>query len=625
MRIVKQVSFIFVLLLSVSGAIFANDATADVPITETIWAILSTIIDFASWIWVLLAIIAGKVMTNDLVYGEFLGFDNILWQMRVVSRQISTFAIGWLFLFYVLQFLFKPDETTPSFIKQKLWYLILGWVLIQVSWFGIGAIMDIQTITTAAVWSMPTSLFNQMPDLQQVAVSTSAHIQKKYVYSTNSDSKTPAIVWQGEKGLNDTESIMDLVNTSTETLSWILIWLWSAIFSFQDYSSLDVNQASSLTSSELPWYIATVFIKFGVIVMYAWALLLLVLINIFRLVTLWILIPFSPFLILIGVYKAWWGSTDAGSQLWIGSFVDILKLIFAPTVFTAALWFSLIVILTFVKLMNVNDNVTLNNGITIKIDSEKQVLDSELASVEFSGELWEWFSKSWNAILTDLLIVGMALALIWFIVKLSIDMLPDNMMWKKTVQSAQSALWTAAWNVPLIPIPWMWTVWVNTAIWTAQRWYSDFSRKLSTNRRNESARFSDKINSALWINNGITQAEKADIETLAVNKWTSNMTDYISQINKNFLSQEKATWWNIYALDKWFATHYKDIVKSQGLSTKNKIDGVDSIKSYIDSSVPKETDKRKLLEYLHTSFGGTGNNPLTYEDFAKRKYGVETR
>jgi hypothetical protein len=38
-------------------------------------------------------IVAGKLIDNSFVYGEIFNFDAVLWQMRVMSRNLADYAL----------------------------------------------------------------------------------------------------------------------------------------------------------------------------------------------------------------------------------------------------------------------------------------------------------------------------------------------------------------------------------------------------------------------------------------------------------------------------------------------------------------------------------------------------
>gem|GEM_PF-2692143 len=70
--------------------------------------------------WVVLAMGAGKMMSNSFVYGEFMNFDVYLWQMWNISKNFANMAIGLMFLFYVRKLIFTPDQLTGSEVGKKI-------------------------------------------------------------------------------------------------------------------------------------------------------------------------------------------------------------------------------------------------------------------------------------------------------------------------------------------------------------------------------------------------------------------------------------------------------------------------------------------------------------------------
>lgn len=98
------------ILLSVGTSVFAQGSTPD-----NSWNFsqsLQQLITLFSWLWVVLAMGAGKLMSNTFVYGEFMNFDVYLWQMRNISKNFANIAIGFMFLFYVRKIIFTPAQLT---------------------------------------------------------------------------------------------------------------------------------------------------------------------------------------------------------------------------------------------------------------------------------------------------------------------------------------------------------------------------------------------------------------------------------------------------------------------------------------------------------------------------------
>ena len=50
-------------------------------------------LDILSWLWVVPATVAGKLLTNDFVYGEVLGLTGILWKIWQTMRIYAYFVL----------------------------------------------------------------------------------------------------------------------------------------------------------------------------------------------------------------------------------------------------------------------------------------------------------------------------------------------------------------------------------------------------------------------------------------------------------------------------------------------------------------------------------------------------
>jgi hypothetical protein len=54
-----------------------------------------------------LANLAGKLMTNDIVYGSFLHLDASLWTLWNIMKNFANFALGFMVIFAVVKNLFS--------------------------------------------------------------------------------------------------------------------------------------------------------------------------------------------------------------------------------------------------------------------------------------------------------------------------------------------------------------------------------------------------------------------------------------------------------------------------------------------------------------------------------------
>ena len=122
-------------------------------------------ISFLSWAWVLLAKVAWTFLTNNWIYWEYLWLDVLLWKYRNIVRNIANFGL-WFYFVYVIwkwlidQFYQWKDSITKD-LKNILLWLLVAWVWIQSSWVLTAAVVDVSTITLAAVGSFPSQVISE--------------------------------------------------------------------------------------------------------------------------------------------------------------------------------------------------------------------------------------------------------------------------------------------------------------------------------------------------------------------------------------------------------------------------------------------------------------------------------
>ena len=76
----KLISLILVFLIFIP-TVYASGST---PATSN--DILVLLMDLTNILWLPFAFIAGQLLTNDFVYGTFLGVDKVLWNIWNISR-----------------------------------------------------------------------------------------------------------------------------------------------------------------------------------------------------------------------------------------------------------------------------------------------------------------------------------------------------------------------------------------------------------------------------------------------------------------------------------------------------------------------------------------------------------
>jgi hypothetical protein len=186
-----------------------------------------------------LAILAGKLMSNDFVYGSFMHLDIYLRKIRNIMKNFANFALIGIILISIIKSLVGKE----SLNAKKLILSALGaGVLIQASWFLMGALVDISTVATAAISSFPTSFISNNTELKDtITQSISQFKAKKIKYNLEADmtDQSQKIVEFIEPiGINQSQTTQELNNLIMPTYNSIsgpFIYLGMGVFGFQHY------------------------------------------------------------------------------------------------------------------------------------------------------------------------------------------------------------------------------------------------------------------------------------------------------------------------------------------------------------------------------------------------------
>ena len=102
-RHIKVLLIVFVVLGLFSNYVFADGPALINPDVESTIKVVYKALSILSWWWIVLANLAGKLITNDVVYGTFLHLDSTLWTLWNVAKNISNFLLWFLVLYSILR------------------------------------------------------------------------------------------------------------------------------------------------------------------------------------------------------------------------------------------------------------------------------------------------------------------------------------------------------------------------------------------------------------------------------------------------------------------------------------------------------------------------------------------
>ena len=124
---------------------------------DTIYVFLTNLWKFFSWIWIVLWNFAGVLMTNAMVYWEFMHLDSFLWKIWQMSRTIANYALWFLFIYYIFKYIFFKDDKPPI---GKVKDILVASVLVQISRFMVMVLVDLSTIGLATVSSFSSQVLS---------------------------------------------------------------------------------------------------------------------------------------------------------------------------------------------------------------------------------------------------------------------------------------------------------------------------------------------------------------------------------------------------------------------------------------------------------------------------------
>lgn len=538
----KIVSVFLILWLLFFGLSFAQQQWSSENMER-----LQTTFQFIVWFlsrWrVLLASIAGKLMTNDMVYWSFIHMDVFIRKARNIMKNFANYALWFGFLFFIIKSFFSKWWAWD--VKWKIIWFIAWWVLVQASRFIFWAIIDVSTITLMSISSFPWQILQSNVQFQKQFNQLSAqwwnwlpatwevftwiemvlNPNKKNDEDFFSIKEKPLAKWISQ------DNYMDMILPSYNNISWPLIFMWTSIFWFQNYTKANYKTTSA----------RKLFLEFGInlfiILIYSIWLLFLIFINFIRIFYLWIFIIFSPFIILLAVAKQTKLFWEKASGEWILkqlSFWNAVTLIFKPVIFVAYISIMLIFVIWVKAILlpqewwnvNISDNITISSQ---KVSTPQwDYYDSSIKSEDILDFSVNWAKNS----LADLIVAFFTLFLMRFLIKMAVSKWSWIDRLDKNIQEQTKKLENMAWQLPVVPIAWW--VWLNSVFWNDNSIKSWLNQKLniSDRRSNDSE---DRVNELLWISLARKTSYTRDLENNIKSKdptlFRNNSAEIATKVN----------------------------------------------------------------------------------------------
>ena len=560
-KTIKIVGLICIICFFFVIPTFAQETTATSGI-EGLKKTLNDALSLFSWWWVVLAVLAWKLMTNDFVYGAFLHMDVYLWKIRNIMKNFANFMLIALVLWSIIKSLTGKEALD---IKKVITNTLIAGILIQASRFLVGAIIDISTIATTAISSFPMSYLKNDAALQgEVKNAITDFKAKRAVIDFNTTWTTTS--WKDAQWTASSEELRQNILPTYKSVSWPFIFLWMGVFKFQNYPMVD-------TTSETQKITLEFLLRFVLLFFFTVWLLLLLIANVMRIWLLWIFIIASPFLILMQIFKIKTWNWGIGKLLSTSNFVAI---VFKPVIFVAWIAIMLIVILSMRNGMgsswwaqwenNLNGVILGKSGTDTSTLTIEWVTSVSASQTDLLGK--DVLDPAQN-VFSMIIMLLLSIFIMWRFIKLSL-----TIWWwpiEETMKRLTKFTEGMAGTMPIIPFKW-WAASAKSLLSFSNKTRDSALKVAGMDMRGHfyrsEAEFGKYVNeNFLGIGQSRSQKDANDLEEIRSSSPNTFMTESIK------IASERNEWLSLNnpyrrpVLEKWLATkEWNSALKNAGAS-----------------------------------------------------------
>jgi len=101
--------------------------------------------------------IAAVALDNTLIYWSILNLDAILWQFWQIMRNFANFALWFLFIRKIFEYIIMSKSTWVDLAKT-IKSVVVWAILVQASWFIMAVLIDLSTVGVYGLWAMPLTI-----------------------------------------------------------------------------------------------------------------------------------------------------------------------------------------------------------------------------------------------------------------------------------------------------------------------------------------------------------------------------------------------------------------------------------------------------------------------------------
>jgi len=583
-----------------------QSTNVDVKTNKEEWEKTSVLLNkLSQWLYAMswpMMILAGTFTDNDVIYGTFIWLDKSLWGIWNMMRTFANFFIWFLFIVAVLCYFWdiKKEQLNPMKILPQM---VLASVLVNASWFIIGAMLDLSTIATYAVGLLPMKVDDTIKDIAIPKVTivlaptnTDSKFQvklcgdyeacvfdSKWLETSNKPCYFLGQTWAdgdtfGYKILEDGAKTQDKWKdipcsiTKEKMLDNMknLTWPFISIFqSLMDSSQVAKNEASMTPATNASITIMKAIFLIALLV----PLVTLCIILVVRAVLLWMIIVFSP-LIFLFTAISWFKGI-----LWEKkSLSAVISLIFLPVFVTFALSMSLVFMNALQKskiqsdiewpkllsLFGCKSTDSENMTCTIKegTDIEMELAQNDKSAGGLLKDLGKWM---WRIIAN---LFG-----IWFMWVIVFAALKSSKITEGIASSIEKFSTSMAKAAPILPVLW------GQSISSLQRWARTIA---DIPRQRYSQQYQEKLapiveetqRDAAWTDRKEAITAKEELEKMDVLEEQDNITDKVNkdvkETNLSTLTPDQKQSMSSSLSEVWISTEaMNSIMKDQAYATKS--------------------------------------------------------
>ncbi len=378
-------------------------------------------------------------MGNWFVYGEFINLDKVLYYLRNISRTFANFLIVGLLLKKIILDSLGWKLNGSEIVKYVVTKLIVGVICINLSWFAVGAIVDVSTILTSAVASLPSTYIASNGKVIKETISQS--IGKYYNGKPQQTIDLSLSLCDTTKPISETgyadgadktanppsiDEILDKILPDENSVSGPLLYLGIGVIQVQNFLH-NTNDPNAISDN-----LFVISVRVAIIFAFFFSLVLLTVVNIFRLVSIWLVVAFGPILIILYLSDEKELLNKLGDKF---SPTSIIKAIFAPVIAVGLMSIGLIVIVIMQSFLQLKTNVEWGDSYISSSAQGSRIGVSNIFDTTIAGDiLWTGVGENIKNTFTNILLIIFTLFILYGITTILSSFL-SQWFWWSTVKN----------------------------------------------------------------------------------------------------------------------------------------------------------------------------------------------